>query len=101
MNLLLRQPLAAPNPISPGEDNIVRNYARILSKRLEEYFARDRGHEPLRIVIPRGTYVPVFAPNTTLEIVAAPFRESTVLQFAFAYQQSTEWHRRTPPILRA
>jgi hypothetical protein len=57
--------LGRPESYSPGEDNIVRNYARILRKRLEEYFAGDGCHEPLRIVIPRGTYVPVFTPNTT------------------------------------
>jgi hypothetical protein len=56
--------LGRPESYSPGEDNIVRNYARILRKRLEEYFAGDGRFEPLRIVIPRGTYVPVFAPNT-------------------------------------
>ena len=49
---------------SPGEDNIVRNYARTLRKRLDGYFAGEGRHEPLRIVIPRGAYVPVFTPNT-------------------------------------
>jgi len=36
-----------------------------------------------------------------LQIVAAPFREPLVLQLAYAYQQSTDWHKRTPPIVRA
>jgi aspartyl-tRNA(Asn)/glutamyl-tRNA(Gln) amidotransferase subunit A len=35
-----------------------------------------------------------------LQIVAAPFRESTVLQVASAYQRSTEWHKRVPPLVR-
>jgi hypothetical protein len=42
------------------EDNIVRNYARQLRKRLAEHFADQRSTEPLRIEIPLGGYVPVF-----------------------------------------
>lgn len=42
------------------EDNIVRNYARQLRKRLAEHFAGSGGAEKLRIDIPVGGYVPVF-----------------------------------------
>lgn len=57
------QALGRPQTYNPGEDNIVRNYARILRKRLEDYFA-DEGHdEAVRIVIPVGHYVPVFELN--------------------------------------
>jgi hypothetical protein len=42
------------------EDNIVRNYARQLRKRLAEHFASEGSGEPLRIDIPLGGYVPVF-----------------------------------------
>jgi aspartyl-tRNA(Asn)/glutamyl-tRNA(Gln) amidotransferase subunit A len=31
-----------------------------------------------------------------LQIVGAPFAESTVLAVAYAYEQATEWHRRKP-----
>jgi aspartyl-tRNA(Asn)/glutamyl-tRNA(Gln) amidotransferase subunit A len=34
-----------------------------------------------------------------LQIVGAPYREPVVLQVAYAYQQSTDWHRRTPPLI--
>lgn len=44
------------------EDNIVRNYARQLRKRLAEHFACEGSSEPLRIDIPVGGYVPVFLP---------------------------------------
>lgn len=44
------------------EDNIVRNYARQLRKRLAEHFAADGAAESLRIDIPVGGYVPVFFP---------------------------------------
>jgi hypothetical protein len=42
------------------EDNIVRNYARQLRKRLAEHFADQGSSEPVRIDIPVGGYVPVF-----------------------------------------
>ena len=47
---------------STVEDNIVRNYARQLRRRLAEHFAGEGGSEPLRIDIPLGAYVPVFVP---------------------------------------
>jgi hypothetical protein len=45
---------------SSNDDNIVRNYARTLRKRVEEYFATEGRYEDLRLEIPRGAYVPVF-----------------------------------------
>lgn len=33
-----------------------------------------------------------------LQIVGAPFAESTVLAVAYAYEQATEWHRRKPAL---
>jgi hypothetical protein len=44
------------------EDNIVRNYARQLRKRLAEFFSGEGSSESLRIDIPLGGYVPVFIP---------------------------------------
>jgi hypothetical protein len=55
---------------SPGEDNIVRNYAGQLRKRLEVYYEREGKHDPVFISIPRGGYVPVFRPRS-LDIEAA------------------------------
>jgi hypothetical protein len=49
-----------PMGYNPGEDNIVRSYARTLRKRLEDYFSQEGREEPLRMTIPRGGYVPVF-----------------------------------------
>ena len=45
------------------EDNIVRNYARQLRKRLDEYYSLEGQIESLRIEIPKGGYVPVFREN--------------------------------------
>ena len=33
-----------------------------------------------------------------LQIVGRPFAEETVLRVAYAYEQSTDWHTRRPPI---
>jgi hypothetical protein len=49
-----------PHGYNPGEDNIVRNYARLLRQRLDEYFAGEGVDETIRIVVPRGGYVPLF-----------------------------------------
>ncbi len=49
-----------PEGYDPGEDNIVRSYARMLRKRLETYYAEEGAGESLHLVIPRGGYVPVF-----------------------------------------
>ena len=45
---------------NPGEDNIVRSYARTLRKRLEEYFEQEGREERVRLIVPRGGYVPIF-----------------------------------------
>jgi hypothetical protein len=44
-----------------NDDNIVRSYARMLRKRLEDYFRKEGCGEPLILSIPRGGYIPVFA----------------------------------------
>jgi hypothetical protein len=46
------------------EDNIVRNYARQLRRRLSEYFAEEGAQEELHIDIPLGGYIPAFVPGT-------------------------------------
>jgi hypothetical protein len=44
----------------PAVDGIVRSQASRLRQRLEMYFEQEGSNEPVRIVIPRGGYVPVF-----------------------------------------
>jgi hypothetical protein len=51
----------APN-YDPGTDGIVRSHATRLRQRLDSYFSGEGIHEPLRIEIPRGGYVPRFYP---------------------------------------
>jgi len=59
---------------STVEDNIVRNYARQLRRRLAEQFADESSSGPLRIDIPLGAYVPVFVPVS--DDTAPPERHS-------------------------
>ncbi len=52
-----------------NDDNIVRNYARTLRKRVDEYFATEGRHEDLKLEIPRGAYIPVFYSRAQEEAV--------------------------------
>jgi hypothetical protein len=52
-----------PPDYNAAEDNIVRVEARDLRKRLDIYFLTDGRGEPVRIRIPKGSYVPSFEPN--------------------------------------
>jgi hypothetical protein len=49
-----------PHGYRTVDDNIVRNYARQLRKRLTEYFASDGIGHDLRLEIPVGSYLPAF-----------------------------------------
>ncbi len=45
-------------------DGIVRPQASRLRQRLDQYFVGEGANEPIRITLPRGSYVPVFEPNS-------------------------------------
>jgi hypothetical protein len=73
-----------PADYNPGEDNIVRSYARLLRKRLDEYFEQEGRDEPMRIVVPRGGYVPSFdreanRPKPVLNVSSKAVEEKTEL----------------------
>src|SRR5258708_33624394 len=57
---------------SPGfnssEDSIVRSQARLLRLKLAAYFNAEGASEPLIIEIPKGHYLPVFAPSHRIKI---------------------------------
>jgi len=57
-----------PTDYRTDEDNIVRNYARQLRKRLAEHFHGDGNREPLRLDIPVGGYIPVFTSAADVEL---------------------------------
>lgn len=52
-------------------DGIVRSQASRLRRRLELYFEQEGAEEPIRIVVPRGGYVPIFEPRTTGAIASS------------------------------
>lgn len=62
-----------------SDDNIVRNYARMLRGRIEDYFAHEGRDEPTRLHIPRGGYLPVFtaapSPAATPSVDDVPAEE--------------------------
>ncbi|MGA9668357.1 MAG: hypothetical protein WBQ94_04070 [Terracidiphilus sp.] len=69
-----------PANYNPGEDNIVRSYARILRKRLDAYFNVAGSNEAMRIVIPRGGYVPVFQANSRAHAPALSIDHGMVIE---------------------
>jgi hypothetical protein len=54
-----------PRNYDSSIDGIVRTQASRLRQRLELYFSEEGLDEPIRIVIPRGGYVPLFEPRLT------------------------------------
>lgn len=49
-----------PEHYLPVEDTIVRTTAGLLRKRLTKYYDSEGSADPVRIAIPRGSYVPIF-----------------------------------------
>ncbi len=65
----------------PKADGIVRVQMRRLRERLASYYATEGQHDPLRIDIPKGTYVPSFRSTVSAGAMAhetAPSRARTV-----------------------
>jgi len=54
---------------NPGDDNVVRVTARLLRKRLAEYFDGPGKDEQLRLAIPTGRYIPVFEPRDAASFI--------------------------------
>jgi hypothetical protein len=62
----------------PGQDNIVRVQASRLRQKLETYFDGEGTAEELRVMIPKGGYVPRFVASQTLEIPGSEPNPATV-----------------------
>jgi hypothetical protein len=61
-----------PEGYDCSADNIVRNYARQLRNRLEDYYRWEGQSELLRLEVPRGGYKPIFLPLTLDSISSMP-----------------------------
>jgi len=48
---------------NPANDNIVRAQFSHLRRKLEHYFDTEGNEEPVVLIIPKGSYIPVFAPH--------------------------------------
>jgi Tol biopolymer transport system component len=70
-------------PDSTSDDSIVRTDARRLRDKLRAYYS-ENGHEPIVILLPKGSYTPVFERNpgaavpSLFELVTKPEREVDV-----------------------
>ena len=53
-----------PANYDPSADGIVRSHASRLRQRLDQYFSEEGAQEPIRLLIPKGGYMPVFEPRT-------------------------------------
>jgi hypothetical protein len=83
---------------SPGEDNIVRVEMRQLRKRLEEHFASEGKDEPFVIVVPKGTYVPVFEPRTAPAACSPAIEQPAIEQPAIPRARpKRQWLRLAQP----
>jgi adenylate cyclase len=64
-----------PADFDPRIDSIVRVEARRLRKKLKQYYETEGKGDALRITLPDGSYVPVFAPAAEQAAAAAPSTE--------------------------
>jgi len=88
-----------PPEYNTNEDNIVRVSARQLRKRLEEYFAGEGREEPVKIIIPKGSYVPVFEPRTTESPAPAPSVERVSGAIQETYKLRWQYFAWIQPVL--
>jgi hypothetical protein len=47
----------------PSVDGIVRSHASRMRQRLGQYFEGEGSQEPLRLLVPKGAYIPIFEPR--------------------------------------
>ena len=69
--------LGRPNAYSTDEDSSVRRRAFALRRKLDEVYAHELAHAPIRIIVPKGSYVPYFISNGTSEVARDSFRHQT------------------------
>jgi hypothetical protein len=48
----------------PSVDGIVRSHASRMRQRLEQYFENEGSQEPIRLLVPKGAYIPIFEPRS-------------------------------------
>jgi adenylate cyclase len=90
-------------PYDPRLDSIVRVEAGRLRSKLDEYYATEGAADPVRISLPRGSYVPVFGRSIRSAPVGGPLSVSTTLQQpgSSADLPLRRWSRRSTTIVLA
>jgi hypothetical protein len=73
-----------------SSDGIVRTQASRLRQRLDFYFNEEGADEPIRIVIPRGGYVPFFEPRSSIEITPPSLAPASIAPSVTAYTEPTK-----------
>lgn len=66
--------LGRPEGYSPAEDSSVRTRAYELRQRLDKLYSTELTDEPVRIVLPKGSYAPQYLKTTLPEPAAPPKR---------------------------
>ena len=69
--------LGRPNAYSTDEDSSVRRRAYALRRKLDEVYVRELAHAPVRIIVPKGSYVPFFVCNERSEDARDSFHRPT------------------------
>src|SRR5260370_29814480 len=77
-------------------DGIVRTQASRLRQRLDLYFDGEGANEPIRIVIPRGGYVPFFEPRFSTQTAVPASAPPPIAQPAISSEQSLRGGVRHP-----
>jgi hypothetical protein len=77
--------LGRKDDFDPAYDTIVRVQAGHLRHKLHDYFANEGAEEPLRLTIPKGSYIPIFESATspaqtgTVDVSALPEDAASVV----------------------
>jgi hypothetical protein len=58
--------LGRPRDYSAFEDGTARNRVHNLRRRLEQYYQHENPDDPLQILLPKGSYRPIFQPRTSV-----------------------------------
>ena len=68
--------LGRPTAYSTDEDSSVRRRAYALRRKLDEVYAHELANASVRIVVPKGSYVPFFVFNEAREVARDSYRVS-------------------------
>ncbi len=74
----------------PRVDSIVRVEARRLRNKLEEYYRTEGREDPVRVILRKGSYVPIFEYRHAGSTPLAPVQRRTVEILPFSFMQPTD-----------